>query len=174
MKKKFLTFTENLLLSLEQFTHDVLSQPVIINKTYWEAVNIEKERRKQARREKQKYYNTINRLAKYGYLIKEKKNNQIALKFTNKGMLKLQKIKWKNTKPKNKLSKKEFCLVVFDIPENKKRIRNLFRKCLYELGFNKIQKSVFASNNEMVDEIKQLIKNCELENHVQVMIARKA
>lgn len=170
-KKQKLNFTENFLLSLKEFTN-IISQPVIINKAYWEAVNIEKEKQKTRQKEKKRYYSAIERLSKYGYLTKLKKNKQLCLKLTGKGILKLQRITWK-TQKQNKINKKEFCLVIFDIPENKKRIRDLFRRCLYELGFEKLQKSVFISYSDTSQEIKKLIRSCGVDEYVEILAGRK-
>ncbi len=174
MPKKIITFTENFLLSLKEFSHDVLIQPVIINKAYWEAINIENRKKEIKQKEKQKYYSTINRLVKYGYLMKKRENNQLKIKLTDKGILKTQRLFWKtNQKKKPKNKNKEFCLVVFDIPEKKRRIRNLFRKCLYEIGFERLQKSVFICYKDVFQEIKSLINNCELDDYVKIIKGRK-
>ena len=174
-KKKILNFTEEFILFLKDYIQDELSQSsVFLDSPFWEATKIEQKKIEQQRKEKQKYYNTINRLVKYKYLIKEKKNDKINLKFTNKGLIKLQKILWKTNESKKKLPANELCLVFFDVPEKQRHIRDLFRKCLYELGFSKTQRSVFITRNNVIKEIKTLIKNCELEKYVQVMLAKNA
>ncbi len=172
--KKLINFTESFLVSLKEFADDVIKQPVIINKAYWEAVNIERMKREDRRREKQKYYSTINRLSKYGYLIKDRKNNQLSLKLTEKGLIKIHKISWKmERKKKKKIKNNQLCIVVFDIPERKRKMRDLFRMCLYELGFNRFQKSVFITHNDVVKEVKDLIKNCMLDDYVKLLTGKK-
>lgn len=167
MNKKVLNFTENFLLSLAEFS-EILTQPVIINKAYWAAVQREKEKMEKIRKERHKYYATIYRLEKYGYLKKEMRNKQIQIKLTNKGLIKLQRIKWKKMKESEKNKNQKLCVVVFDIPEDKRRMRNLFRQCLYEMGFSRLQKSVFASHYNLGQEIELLVKNCELEKYVRI------
>jgi len=141
---------------------------VIVNKAYWAAVQREKEKREEIKKERHKYYATIHRLEKYGYLKKEIRNKQMQVRLTNKGLVKLQRIKWKKMKETIKNKNQKLCLVVFDIPEDKRRMRNLFRQCLYEMGFSKLQKSVFVSRYNLVKEIKLLVKNCELEKYTKI------
>ncbi len=166
-KRQIFNFTENFLSSLQEFA-DLLKQPVIINKAYWEAVHIEKEKQEIKLREKKKYYATIARLTKYGFITKKRKNSQLCIKLTAKGFIKLQRIIWK-TKKHKKTKTKELCLVIFDIPEERRKMRDLFRKCLYELGFCRLQKSVFISYFDVYREIKELVKGCELEEHVKIL-----
>lgn len=165
--KQILNFTENFLSSLQEFAN-LLKQPVIINKAYWEAVHIEKKKQEIKLKEKKKYYATIARLSKYGFITKKRKNGQLSIKLTSKGVVKLQRIVWKTGKHK-KMKTKELCLVIFDIPEERRKMRDLFRKCLYELGFYRLQKSVFISYFDVCQEIKELVKSCELEKHVKIL-----
>ena len=139
---------------------------------YWDVVKNEINKKIKQRKEKQKYYTTINRLIKYKFLIKKNKKGKETLEFTPKGIIKLQRCLWKKTK-RIKLKNKEMCLVVFDIPEEKSRIRNLFRSCLYELGFELFQKSVFCSKYNVYKETKNLIDNCEINDYVKIMIVRE-
>jgi len=145
--------------------------PTYPHSLYWEAVKAEIEKKNKSRKEKQKYYATINRLIKYNFLIRKNKSGREILIFTPKGLIRLQRLNWKNKK-KIKLKKRESCLVIFDIPEKMSRVRDLFRRCLYELGFIMFQKSVFISKHDVFNEVKELIQNCGLEEYVKVLITR--
>ena len=164
---KILNFTEELLLWIGEFYANVLAPPISMSKIF--EMPGEKEFLKKMYT-KNKYYDTINRLEKYNYVQKEKIGKKTKIKLTNKGLIKLQRIKWKiNKKEKDKNS----YLVVFDIPEDKRRMRNLFRSCLYEMGFSKLQRSVFVSEYNIKSEIKSLVKNCELEKYVKIFVAKE-
>lgn len=69
-----------------------------------------------------------------------------------------------------KLWDKKWRVVIFDIPETRKLARNVLREKLKELGFLKIQKSVFIFPYECQKEIDFLRKSYEIEQHVLYMV----
>src|SRR3989338_10779024 len=62
-------------------------------------------------------------------------------------------------------------IVIFDIPEKKKRAREALRKKLKELGFMELQKSVFIFPYECEDEIDFICEVFEIRNHVRYIKA---
>jgi len=60
--------------------------------------------------------------------------------------------------------------VIFDIPEKKKKAREAFRKYLQDLGFYKLQRSVWVYPYECKQEINFLVEFFEVRNHVQYLI----
>ncbi len=58
-------------------------------------------------------------------------------------------------------------IVIFDIPEKKKRAREALRKKLKELGFTELQKSVFIFPYECENEIDFICEVFEIRNHVR-------
>jgi hypothetical protein len=94
-------------------------------------------------------------------------------KLTPKGWLKFLQYYTKGQKKKKREKVGEY-LIVFDIPEKHRRFRDLFRKCLFNLGFNPVQKSVFQTNKE--DKFifaQKIVANCGLERHVKFVEARR-
>lgn len=59
-------------------------------------------------------------------------------------------------------------MVIFDIPEDVENTRRKFRAVLKEWQFKQIQKSVWITNKDLVDEIVVLVKEMELGNYVQI------
>ena len=92
---KILNFTEELLLWIGEFYANVLAPPISMSKIF--EMPGEKEFLKKMYT-KNKYYDTINRLEKYNYVQKEKIGKKTKIKLTNKGLIKLQRIKWKINK----------------------------------------------------------------------------
>ena len=64
-----------------------------------------------------------------------------------------------------------FRVIIFDIPENRKGIREIFRKKLKELEFQQLQKSVFVSPYECRNEIDFLKNVYEIVPYVSYILA---
>lgn len=60
-------------------------------------------------------------------------------------------------------------IVVFDIPEDKKVVRNLFRRKLKKWGFVQWQKSVWASKKNITDKLRAFISELGVENWILVI-----
>lgn len=60
-------------------------------------------------------------------------------------------------------------VVIFDIPEEKRIIRNLFRRNLKKWGFKHLQKSVWMSKRNVFDKLEAYIKALGIEKWVVVM-----
>lgn len=62
---------------------------------------------------------------------------------------------------------KKWRIVIFDIPEKRKRAREVLRYKLRELGFKELQKSVFVHPFECKDEIDFVVEIFGLRPHVR-------
>src|SRR3990167_4036341 len=82
------------------------------------------------KRNKQTVYNTINRLKKEGYLKGVETKGRKRYIATLKGKAKILAFLKKDKKWDGK-----WRIVIFDIPETERRMRNFFRKKLAEIGF---------------------------------------
>jgi DNA-binding transcriptional regulator PaaX len=66
---------------------------------------------------------------------------------------------------------KKWRVVLFDIPENRKKIRDALRYHLKNLGFYEFQKSVFVHPYDCKDEIDYLIEFYDIRRFVRFIIA---
>ncbi len=66
---------------------------------------------------------------------------------------------------------KKWRVVLFDIPENRKRLREIFRFHLKKLGFYEFQKSVFIHPYDCKNEIDYLIEFYNIRKFVRFLIA---
>lgn len=66
---------------------------------------------------------------------------------------------------------KKWRIVLFDVPENRKKLRDGLRVHLKNLGFCKLQKSVFAHPFDCEDEINYLIEFYDIRKFVRFIIA---
>lgn len=62
-------------------------------------------------------------------------------------------------------------VVIFDIPERIKKVREALRMHLRNLGFYELQKSVFIYPFSCTEEIKQIIDFYDISEHVRVIMA---
>lgn len=64
-------------------------------------------------------------------------------------------------------------IIIFDIPEEKRIIRNLFRRNLKKWGFKHLQKSVWISKKDVFKKLTDYIKDLGIEKWVIVIEADK-
>jgi len=107
----------------------------------------------------------VHRTIKAGWVEKIKKNGEIYLRLTTKGYTKLIGLE--------RLTKQEWDgfwrIVVFDIPEKSKRIRNSLRRNLTALGFVPWQKSVWVSPLSHERLVSGFLKENNLEEFAVVL-----
>jgi hypothetical protein len=121
---------------------------------------------------KQKFWQFIGYLRNKGYLKTKTFNNYTAIILTPKGIKKILHI---NLKIKNlkKRADKKWQMVIFDIPENRRKDRDNFRVSLKLLGYQQLQKSIWVSQLDVLQETKNLIKFYKLEPFVQLLLLEK-
>ncbi len=66
-----------------------------------------------------------------------------------------------------------FRVIIFDIPEDKKRNREVFRKKLNELGFIRMQDSVFVSAFPCKDEIDFICNYLNISKYITMFSINK-
>lgn len=119
--------------------------------------------------DRHEFYQLISRLRKEGFIerAKDLNENKIILKLTEKGKdyLKIEKAlsydKWDG----------KWRLVIFDIPESKRRLRNTLRQKLKEWGFKYWQKSLWASKKDIAEPLREFIHKLELSDYVLVAVS---
>lgn len=108
----------------------------------------------------------ISRAKRTGYLREvEQKHSQNNLEVTNSGKLKILK---HLSADKNWDSK--WRIVLFDIPEEERKKRNIFRKYLKELGFKQHQLSAWICPFDQTAAIDLIISDLEIEPYVKYLI----
>lgn len=111
----------------------------------------------------------ISRLKKQGLITQEKaEEGEIILKLTDEGKSELFLMAGDNEKWDGK-----WRIVVWDIPEQKRIIRNLFRRNLKKWGFKSLQKSVWISKKNVTDKLFSYIKDLGVQEWVWVFESDK-
>ncbi|KKT69715.1 MAG: hypothetical protein UW63_C0048G0005 [Candidatus Uhrbacteria bacterium GW2011_GWF2_44_350] len=98
-----------------------------------------------------RFYNAVRKL-KDNKLIKKEKDK---IKLTEKGVLEYARTKIEKT---DLLPEGTDCIVVFDIPETERKIRDFLSKLLEEIAFIRIQKSVWISPFDNAAALKELLQ----------------
>lgn len=121
---------------------------------------------------KKDFYRLIYNLKQNGYLKTLRAKGGSTIMLTSKGWDKIFTIK---IKLKDKKSRKDgkWQMVLFDIPETKRKNRDLFRKGLQYLGYKKLQKSIWVCKYNTLEETKELIKRYKLEPFVDLLLVDK-
>lgn len=113
--------------------------------------------------DKSQFAQAIKRLREKGLIIKDVENDdQIILKLTEHGRQLVEGEKDEEWDGK-------WRIVIFDIPEQKRVIRNLFRRRLKEWGFRKWQQSVWISKRNVTKKLRLLIDDLKIEDWIAVI-----
>ncbi|MEK9147508.1 MAG: hypothetical protein AAB593_01180 [Patescibacteria group bacterium] len=121
---------------------------------------------------KQKTAQLISYLKRKGYIKTPELENKKGIIITPIGLEKILSVHKKTVKlPKRKDGKLQ--MVLFDISEDKKYKRNLFRIELINLGYRKLQKSVWISPYEVLEKTQSLIKDLGIFDEVRLLLVEK-
>ncbi len=125
----------------------------------WVAVSVPKDKRVH-----KKFLECLRYLVKNNYVgFKDEKNTGITLLPKGKIVYARTKILRSSLLPLDKA-----CLVVFDIPESKRRLRELLRVFLDECGFFSLQKSVWISQFDAMKELSDFFRLLGLGDYIRV------
>ena len=111
---------------------------------------------------------SLRRLENYGFI--ERKESKYEL--TMKGA-KLVRYILNIKKSQKKLWDKKYRVVIFDIPEKKRRVRDWLRQELNLLGYQKLQNSVFIGKLPLPSEVIEEIKKEKISNCVNYLLVDK-
>lgn len=105
----------------------------------------------------------VKRLREAGYIEKEVSEGEVILKLTGLGKdtlgIKFNESDWDG----------KWRIVIFDIPENKRAVRDLFRRRLKEWGFRNWQQSVWITKSNITGKLRKLISELEIDSWVAVI-----
>jgi len=118
---------------------------------------------------------TLKRLKKQKYIsVSEDTSGRVTVQITKEGMTRALSYKLESmelTKPKKWDGK--WRVVVFDIPEKYKRLRDIFRIRLGLLGLIKLQESVYVSPYPCFDEVEFLRELYGVSFTVRYLVAAR-
>lgn len=118
--------------------------------------------------ERKRLRDELIQLKKRKFLEQKKIGGKLVFCLTDKG--RMAALRHKMTENKKILSN-GYCIVIFDVPESERRIRNFFRSFLKESGFKQLQKSVWFTKNDISDDVVQLVRSADAERWIRVISA---
>lgn len=105
----------------------------------------------------------LKRLRERGLILEDKVDvDKIVFKLTDLGKISLgveSEEEWDG----------KWRIVIFDIPEQKRIIRNLFRRRLKEWGFKRWQQSVWVTKRNVTKKLRLLIADLKIEDWIAVI-----
>lgn len=112
----------------------------------------------------------LYRLKQRGMLEEKKIGDRVKRRLTERGKVEYlyQKIAKSEVLPEG-----HACLVVFDIPESRRDVRQRLRKLLTKLDFYRIQQSVWASPFDAGDELSSFLKMRKERNWVLIYTGKR-
>lgn len=116
---------------------------------------------------------TIKRLERQKLISWKEKDGESQLTLEEKGRKRILQYKMDSLSLKN-IGKWDgfWRVVIFDIPENKRLAREVFREKLKNLGFQQLQKSVFITRLPCKNEIDFLRHSLEISPYVSYILAK--
>jgi len=118
---------------------------------------------------KRRFSQFINYLKKKGYIeIKNLKEKQGVL-LTQKGTKKVLKLK-SNLEKRKKRPDGKWQMIIFDIPEKKRYLRDLLREELYQLGYKMLQESVWVCPYDILKETETILREYSLDPYVKLFV----
>ena len=117
--------------------------------------------------DRRRIYDAIKRLNNKRLVELIEKNNELYIKITDSGKKLTRSFDYDNLElPKSKRWDKKWRLVVFDIPNKKKRERRVFSKKLKDIGFYPMQESVFIYPYDCCDEVDFICEFLSISRYV--------
>ncbi len=132
-----------------------------IKDAYWERCKDKKKR--------ERFSKFISYLKDRGYLNVKDLKNRKAIMITPKGAEKIFKIKIKMGEMKQRADKK-WQMILFDIPETRRKDRERFRWQLKHLCYQQLQKSAWVCPYDVLKPTQQVIKNYKLDRFVRLLL----
>lgn len=169
-----LPLTDQFLLSLYNLIEEIdrVSEKFIPPRTmrellYGDLYRLKREyERKKAKRQFSQF---INYLKKKGYIeIKNLKEKQGVL-LTRKGTDKVLGLRLKLEKRKRRPDGK-WQMIIFDIPEKKRHLRDLLRLKLHQLGYKILQQSVWVCPYDVMRETEEFLRIYSLDQYIKLFL----
>jgi len=123
----------------------------------------------QKRKSRYTFKSIISYLSQKGYIKVKSLQAKEGIILTQKGMEKVLKVGLYKTKKKKRKDRK-WLMVIFDIPEKKRKMRDFFREQIQILGFKELQKSVWVCPYDVLKEIQFLIQKFSLFRYIKIFL----
>lgn len=167
---KFLLDLCDLLLKADELSDEIFLFPSKKLRSLKYSVELDRlKRRYEREKAKTNFSQFIYYLKTKGYIKIKNLEGKKGVLLTKKGTSKALKAKFK-TKEKKKRKDGRWQMVIFDIPENKRNLRDLLRECLQFLGYQMLQQSVWVCPYDVFEETEGIIRRYSLDPYVKLFL----
>ncbi|OGZ75676.1 MAG: CRISPR-associated endonuclease Cas2 [Candidatus Staskawiczbacteria bacterium RIFCSPLOWO2_12_FULL_37_15] len=120
-------------------------------------------------RNKNNFSKLIYYLKRKGYIKVKNLENKKAIILTKEGIDRAMKASFKIEKMAKRKDGK-WIMIIFDIPQNHKKDRELLRSILINSGFKMFQQSVWITPYDVSEKIEKLLQMHSLDRYVKIFI----
>jgi len=152
---------EEVLEPLEIFRLRTREDIIPLGRDIWKALERQKRKRQFAQ--------FVNYLKKQGYIKIASLKGKKGILITPKGSKKILKVKYKLSDKKRRKDKK-WIMIMYDIPEKKKKERTSLREMLQILGYQQFQKSIWMCPYDVFKETEEIIRIYSLSPYVKTFL----
>ena len=124
-------------------------------------------------RHRQRLRQTLHTLKRRGYLQEKLFGTTRGYVMTPKGETKLLQLKLRDASARGRLPGGQWLMAFFDVPESRKREREMLRTNLKMLGFESVQKSVWVTRADVRRELRQWVAGRQLAPCVRLLLVRE-
>jgi len=121
------------------------------------------------KQERKNFSQLIYYLKKKGLIKIKNLEQKQAILVTKKGADKILKIKLKTKERKRRVDGK-WQMLIFDIPERKRRLRDLLRESLYLLSYKMLQQSVWVCPYDVLKETEAILRKYSLDSYTKLFL----
>lgn len=123
-------------------------------------------------RNQQYFSKLIYRLKQNNYIRVKSLKGKKAIIITKEGLSKVFKASFK-IEEKQKRKDGRWIMIIFDIPKNFRKSRNLLRSILQNLGYKLFQHSVWVTPYDVSDKTERLLQAYSLDQFVKIFLIKE-
>lgn len=123
------------------------------------------------RAQRRRLYGSWYSLIRRGYLQRRVFGESEGYILSQKGKMKSYRLRTHNPRG-GKLPNGQWLMVFFDVPESKRKVRDLLRRELCSLGFRSVQKSVWVTRRQVSGQLQELIALLNVGRFVKPLLVR--
>ncbi len=169
LSEKLLCDIFDLCVDIDETFGDILfGVPRSMKEGLWPEM-IQIRRRFEKERLKRNLSKLIYRLKRAGFVAVKEIEGKRGVLITPRGAERILRIKMESEE-KRKRTDGKWVMVVFDIPEKRRKIRDRLRSFLRSLGFRMFQKSIWISPYDVLEKVHKLAQGFSLEKSVKVFL----
>ena len=127
----------------------------------------------QDRRRRQQFYQAVYALKQRGYLQEQVLGSSEGYVLSPLGERKLHFIRLGARTERPKLPAGQWLMVFFDVPEEQRKTRDLLRSGLRRLGFEPLQRSVWATRYRVGRELHELVSLLRARRYAKPLLVRE-